>query len=115
MRKPIRLQKIANKETFATLMGIYKNIKKSSDIKALLSFKAFITRIIEAQEETAFYDGGWHRRWTDLDDYTENVISKCGAGFDDCKTPQEWIVKATHSSEMSPFGYNYKRDYGRTF
>lgn len=119
-RKITRLEKLVGKETFDILFKIYLDAKSKHNINDVQIFKSFIARIIEAQQEENYYDGEWHKAWTTLEDYTENVIMGCGgyvkATLKD-KTPFGYIkncVINTRGDCKGAFGYNMKKHFRRT-
>ena len=57
-----RLEKIVGKDTFEYIFEIYKDAKQRHDPHKLLTVKSFVTKMIEAQSETAIHDGKCHKQ-----------------------------------------------------
>ena len=119
-RKITRLEKLVGGYTFNRLFNIYLEVKSRHNINDIQIFKSFIARIIEAQNDEELYDGKWHKQWTTLEDYTENVIMHCGGFVEktlEDKTPFGYIkhcVTRTKNGKDGPFGYNMKEHFRKT-
>ena len=121
-KKITRLEKFVGKETFDVLFKIYLDAKLRHNINDVQIFKSFITRIIEAQNDIAYYDGEWHKKWTTLEAYT-NIIIHCGGFAKNTlkdKTPFGYVkdcvtrTKEEDTHEPGPFNYNMKKHFRRT-
>lgn len=104
-----RLEKIVGKNDFEYIFAIYKDAKQRHDLCGLLSVKSFVAKMIEAQSETAIYDGKCHKCYVSVSNYLEFIRNGVIVGRS--KTPLEYITflcKAAH-----PFGYKKEKDFGK--
>ena len=106
MRKT-RLSNFVSERASNFLLHWYKEAKKTHDIEAILSFKSFVKRMIEAQNEYEF-DG--RKAWTDVDDYIDTVLSSEGhISYFNYKDTLDYIVGNT-KGKLGPFNYRRKND-----
>lgn len=106
MRKT-RLSNFVSERASNFLLHWYKEAKKTHDIEAILSFKSFVKRMIEAQNEYEF-DG--RKSWTDVDDYIDTVLSsEPHIRYFKYKDTLDYIVGNT-KGEVGPFNYRRKND-----
>ena len=105
--KKTRLRKFVSKRAYMFLIHWYKEAKKTHNIEAILSFKSFVKKMIDAQDEYEF-DG--RKAWTDVDDYIDTVLSsEEHIRYFKYKDTLDYIVGNT-TSKYGPFGYIRKND-----
>lgn len=103
MRKT-RLNNFVSETASSFLLYCYKEAKKTHDIETILSFKSFVKRMIEAQNE--YYDG--KKVWADVDGYINAVLKGWSGG---CAGALDFIVKVTNDKiRLKPFNYRRKND-----
>ena len=101
MRKT-RLSNFVSERASNFLLHWYKEAKKTHDIEVILSFKSFVIRMIEAQDEYGFI-------WSDVDNYIINVLeNEEHLKRHRNKDTLSFIVENT--SSIGPFGYVRKND-----
>lgn len=105
--KEIRLEKMVSEKAFNFILHWYKEAKKTHDIEVILSFKSFIKRMIDAQDEYEF-DG--RKAWTDVDDYIDTALSsEEHIRYFKYKDTLDYIVGNTNG-KFGPFNYRRKND-----
>lgn len=105
--KKTRLSNFVSERASKFLLHWYKEAKKTHDIETILSFKSFVKRMIEAQNEYEF-DG--RKSWTDVDDYIDRVLSsEEDIRYFKYKDTLDYIVGHT-KGKVGPFGYIRKID-----
>jgi hypothetical protein len=106
MRKT-RLSNFVSERASNFLLYWYKEAKKTHDIEAILSFKSFVKRIIEAQDE---YEVNGRKAWTDVDNYIDTVLSsERHINYFNYKDTLDYIVRST-KGKVGPFNYIRKND-----
>ena len=106
MRKT-RLSNFVSERASNFLLYWYKEAKKTHDIEAILSFKSFVKRIIEAQDE---YELNGRKAWTDVDNYIDTVLSsERHIRHFNYKDTLDYIVRST-KGKVGPFNYIRKND-----
>lgn len=108
--KHIRLEKLVTDETFNKLLTLYKEAKQTHDIDKILTFKSFVTRIVEAQYEM---DDKGVKIWTNIDKYT-NVICSERCWPKSVNSPLEYIVHMTNLATGNAFDYDRSKHLNRT-
>lgn len=104
--KEIRLEKMVSEKAFNFILHWYKEAKKTHDIEAILSFKSFVKRMIEAQDE---YETNGRKAWTDIDYYIINVLdNEEHLHYFRYKDTLGFIVGNTGS--IGPFNYRREND-----
>lgn len=112
--KEIRLQRMVDKKTCNKIIELYKQAKETHEIDKILTVKSFITRIIEAQSEVELRcDGQYHKAWTTLEYYVNNVINLPTQWPKGIHTSFEYIMLIT-SHSVCPFGYRREKHFNRT-
>ena len=105
--KEIRLSNFVSERASKFLLHWYKEAKKTHDIETILSFKSFVKRIIEAQDE---YELNGRKAWTDVDNYIDTVLSsKKHISYFNYKDTLDYIVRST-KGKVGPFNYIRKND-----
>ena len=104
-----RLEKIVGKDTFEYIFEIYKDAKQRHDPHKLLTVKSFVTKMIEAQSETAIHDGKCHKLYVSVSKYLEIIQNGVRAGRS--QTPLEYIMFLCEA--VHPFGYKKGKDFGK--
>jgi hypothetical protein len=104
-----RLEKIVGKDTFEYIFAIYKDAKQRHDLYKLLTVKSFVTKMIEAQNETAIYDGKCHKVHVSVSKYLE--IIQNGVRVRKSETPLGYIMFLCEI--VHPFGYKKEKDFGK--
>ena len=103
----VRLNKFVSERASRFLLHWYKEAKKTHDIEAILLFKSFVRKMIEAQHE---YDIYGRKQWTDVDMYINSVLNnKEQLKLFDCKNPLDFITK--YATTSGPFDYRKKKDF----
>lgn len=104
-----RLEKIVGKDTFEYIFEIYKDAKQRHDLYKLLTVKSFVTKMIEAQSETAIYDGKCRKLYVSVSEYLE--IIQNNVRMEISETPLEYIMFLCEA--VHPFGYKKGKDFGK--
>ena len=108
MRKT-RLSNFISERSSEFLLHWYKEAKKTHDIRAILTFKSFVIRMIEAQDE---FDRDGVKMWISVDDYIRNVLGN-EKRLEDCGFEGALGFILDNVDVRGPFNYERKKHFLR--